>query len=479
MASRPRLSDTLASLAALFLGDLLSLCSLAASHPLLLAYLLFFLPYLLGAISFLGPLLLSTASLLLALLTVTDGSSTPPAAAPAPFGHTLAWVLEMLSPCARVEEPGASPPEPLSDIASELLACVDAVEAMYRGGVVGGAGAGAGQEGDGGEEEEEKVEEKRIVAEGIPGHESFGWELEAISKLYKALTYEVEEFPIKLALRNLKEGELPPPGTGFHHGGGCKVEVGEAGRDLPRKEAPPPGFESRGCKMPTSDAGGDLSPVSAIKSRHLELPARRASEEDLAEKPTKKAPAPPHKNQGISRSDSDGSRWGKLLRSSPSSREAGGGLARVASFGEWRGSGGSRAPESVSRSSSTRKEKEWKRTLAGKLYEERMIAAGGEEGMDLLWEAYDADPGKDAGRKGSHGSDEGRKGGKAKGAAKGELEEEEEEVMVGRLCCLQALRFSTAKMSFRMGRSNLLKVSSAMKGMGVFRHSLRGSRKGK
>ncbi|GJY62754.1 hypothetical protein Tco_0464214 [Tanacetum coccineum] len=40
---------------------------------------------------------------------------------------------------------------------------------------------------------------------------------------------------------------------------------------------------------------------------------------------------------------------------------------------------------------SMRKEKEWKRTLACKLFEERRSLEGGGEGMDSLWEAYEDD----------------------------------------------------------------------------------------
>ncbi|PPS01714.1 hypothetical protein GOBAR_AA18939 [Gossypium barbadense] len=89
---------------------------------------------------------------------------------------------------------------------------------------------------------------------------------------------------------------------------------------------------------------------------------------------------------------------------------------------------------------SMRKEKEWKRTLACKLFEERhnaVVAAAtteneGGEGMDLLWETYEN----------------------------------------GKLCCLQALKFSTGKMNLGMGmgRPNFVKISKAFKGFGWLHH---------
>ncbi|XP_060182113.1 uncharacterized protein LOC132611751 [Lycium barbarum] len=73
---------------------------------------------------------------------------------------------------------------------------------------------------------------------------------------------------------------------------------------------------------------------------------------------------------------------------------------------------------------SMRKEKEWTRTLACKLYEERHNASTG-EGMDLLWETYELDSSKS-----------------------------------------KALKFSAGKMNLGMGRPNLVKISKAIKGFG-------------
>ncbi|KAG5027548.1 hypothetical protein JHK86_023462 [Glycine max] len=109
---------------------------------------------------------------------------------------------------------------------------------------------------------------------------------------------------------------------------------------------------------------------------------------------------------------------------------------------------------------SMRVEKEWRRTLACKLFEERHNADGS-EGMDMLWETYETESNKIL-----------KKSNTKRGKKKGEVEnseddeEEEEEDMEGKLCCLQALKFSTGKMNLGMGRPNLLKFTKALKGIG-------------
>ncbi|KAJ6831577.1 uncharacterized protein M6B38_307780 [Iris pallida] len=140
--------------------------------------------------------------------------------------------------------------------------------------------------------------------------------------------------------------------------------------------------------------------------------------------------------------------------------------------GEEHGGGGSgRAKESLQRDGSMRKEKEWKRTLACKLYEERMTfklcedrtVVDGAEEMDLLWEAYEVDATENT-KKQTHRLEEEEDG-----------DEEEEESV--NLCCLQALRLSTGKMNLGVRRPNLEKFSRAFKGIGLFRGSGRRSRK--
>lgn len=112
---------------------------------------------------------------------------------------------------------------------------------------------------------------------------------------------------------------------------------------------------------------------------------------------------------------------------------------------------------------SMRKEKEWRRTLACKLYEERQSMESS-EGMDLLWEVYEVDSGK---------AKEINKGKKEKMVKKKDVdmyeeEGEEEEEMNSQLCCLQALRFSTGRMNVGLGKLNSMRITKAFKGMGIF-----------
>ncbi|XP_010242693.1 PREDICTED: uncharacterized protein LOC104586978 [Nelumbo nucifera] len=124
---------------------------------------------------------------------------------------------------------------------------------------------------------------------------------------------------------------------------------------------------------------------------------------------------------------------------------------------------------------SMRKEKEWSRTLACKLYEERQNVDE-EEGMDLLWEAYEADSGK-AQVKNRDKKEKKEKKEKKCGVVYDEDEEDEED-MEEQLCCLQALRFSTGKMNLGMGRTNFVRISKALKGIGWLHHVSRHGKKG-
>lgn len=115
---------------------------------------------------------------------------------------------------------------------------------------------------------------------------------------------------------------------------------------------------------------------------------------------------------------------------------------------------------------SMRKEKEWKRTLACKLYEERQ-SVDGTEGMDQLWEVYEVDSGK-AKAKVKNKKEKMVKKEDVKHYEDEEDEDEEDEERDSQLCCLQALRFSTGKMNLGMGRLNSMRITKAFKGMGLF-----------
>lgn len=125
---------------------------------------------------------------------------------------------------------------------------------------------------------------------------------------------------------------------------------------------------------------------------------------------------------------------------------------------------------------SMRKEKEWTRTLACKLYEERHNASS-DEGMDLLWETYELDSGKSKLKRDDTTNNKKKKKKeqyKSKSYKKYEEdeveEEEEEDVNEQQLCCLQALKFSAGKINLGMGKPNLVKITKAIKGFGWLHH---------
>lgn len=145
---------------------------------------------------------------------------------------------------------------------------------------------------------------------------------------------------------------------------------------------------------------------------------------------------------------------------------------------------------------SMRREKDWKRTLAGKLFEERQTNnnvnnhGGGSEGMDLLWETYETteelSSKKTKNRKDTKEEKKNKNSNnkkcdqdmmkkyypvKKKEQEKEEEEDEESDESDGQLCCLQALKFSTTgKMNMGMGRPSLVKISKAIKGFGWLHH---------
>ncbi|XP_038887002.1 stress response protein NST1 [Benincasa hispida] len=125
------------------------------------------------------------------------------------------------------------------------------------------------------------------------------------------------------------------------------------------------------------------------------------------------------------------------------------------------GSFSSREYNSLGSYGSMRKEKEWRRTLACKLFEERHNSEG-TEGMDSLWETYEKSESKKLQKEVKING----KLKKGKKIQKKEEEDEEEEDGEGQLCCLQALKFSAGKMNLGMGRPNLLKMTKALKGFG-------------
>lgn len=129
-------------------------------------------------------------------------------------------------------------------------------------------------------------------------------------------------------------------------------------------------------------------------------------------------------------------------------------------------------------------EKEWKRTLACKLFEDRHgnsdsnIGHGqrDEEGMDLLWETYERNesstsiPESSYDKKAVKESKTTRKMELQKEEEEEEEEDGDEEEMSKRLCCLEALKMSVGKVNLGMGRPNFAKISKALRGIGWLHH---------
>ncbi|XP_010026016.1 uncharacterized protein LOC104416308 [Eucalyptus grandis] len=107
--------------------------------------------------------------------------------------------------------------------------------------------------------------------------------------------------------------------------------------------------------------------------------------------------------------------------------------------------------------SATRKEKESRRTLACKLYEERH--GNGDdtgEGMDRLWELYE-----DEWNEESSETESGRERGQTSD------DEDDDEVEVSEeTCCLEAFRLSAGKVNnLGLVRPNLVRISRAISGI--------------
>lgn len=140
---------------------------------------------------------------------------------------------------------------------------------------------------------------------------------------------------------------------------------------------------------------------------------------------------------------------------------------------------------------SMRKEKEWNRTLACKLFEERHNAVvEGDERIDALWERHESE---ELSRSMRMATDTTKK--KNTKTSKllnfyGDVEEEDDddyddndneefEITKVQLCCLQAFKFSAGKMNLGMRKPNLVKISKALKGISWLHYAKRHGKKEK
>uniref|UniRef100_A0A7N0TPY6 Uncharacterized protein n=1 Tax=Kalanchoe fedtschenkoi TaxID=63787 RepID=A0A7N0TPY6_KALFE len=99
-----------------------------------------------------------------------------------------------------------------------------------------------------------------------------------------------------------------------------------------------------------------------------------------------------------------------------------------------------------------RSEKEWRRTLACKLFEERHNKGG----MDMLWETYEV----------VGAGDDGSSRANARESDVDEDEDDDDAEEVGKMCCLQALKMSSGKVNLGIGRKNMMKLSKALRRFG-------------
>ncbi|KAM7263570.1 hypothetical protein ACFE04_001253 [Oxalis oulophora] len=144
-------------------------------------------------------------------------------------------------------------------------------------------------------------------------------------------------------------------------------------------------------------------------------------------------------------------------------------------------------------SGSMRKEKEWRKTLACKIFEERHNQnhnVNGSEAMDSLWETYELQPDNNNNNNNTLQQSKSKSKSKSKSATPkrksnnsskwgkdlydhervGDEDEDDEIYDGGQVCCLQALKFSAGKMNLGMKKPNLVKISKALKGFGWLHH---------
>ncbi|KAI3461847.1 hypothetical protein Pfo_018510 [Paulownia fortunei] len=407
----------------LLISYLVQFCSIILSHPLYFSYFIFFSPYLLKLVSFLSPLFITTFLLFLALLTglVHDN-----------FSNVLAQtrVSHLLVACRSVLERL----QPKKDDGSEDFYGLEDLE-MYR--VVFGSSV---MEVKGNQVDvlEEKSEANPLQASESGVLEGSSHEDLSTSKCEAFMCNEVvgnavhmEQKRLENFLKildqfermtsNVEEKKVEPPL-------GAKVEKvieKQKAESLVRY-----GSEATGYKV-------NFTTTVSVKSTH----AGKEYSSKVKEHSQKLG-------SDVDPADENGRGSTLKAESSPTLDH------NLGTYG------------------SMRKEKEWKRTLACKLFEERHNVEGG-EGMDSLWEAYENDS-----MKSKPENDKNKKNKKKK---EDEFDEEsgneEEEEIDGQLCCLQALKLSSGKMNLGIGRPNLVRISKAIKGIGWMHHVRKHSKK--
>ncbi|XP_027183628.1 uncharacterized protein LOC113781944 [Coffea eugenioides] len=440
-------------LSSLLLSNFFLFCSFIASHPLYFTYLIFFSPYLLKLLSFLSPLFITTSLLLLALLTaspclIVSGSFSKESS----DSHAESKGSFLTAAYHAVVERLRSK---IDDHNEEELLCLEDFEVFKI--VFGNPTTQDDKESQvEGFDAEVLVEDTSLKASNAPviaacvGHQDFGVtsnEALMASKLESESEAFVESEStcdaMECFLQEVDESE--------------NVKVNAT---VEKKKIEPPctvankAVDNHGEKSPMRNG----SEAAGNKIRHATTNTTNSAEvgkgNGIMESKSKLLKAHSHSVGASADYTNDKCIW-KIQKSSPSLDYNLGGYG------------------------SMRKGKDWKRTLACKLFEERNNADEG-EGMDLLWETYEVESTKSKAKSKSK-----KKSHKKKNESKHrECEDmscdghdEEEEESEGQFCCLQALKLSAGRVNLGMARPNLVKISKAIKGIGWLHNLSRHSKK--
>ncbi|KAF5470221.1 hypothetical protein F2P56_010746 [Juglans regia] len=411
----------------LLLFDLIQFCFFILSHPLYFCYFIFFSPYLLKLLSFLSPLLITTFLLLLVLLTVSP---------------------------KLVQEYSHS-----ESSESKVASLVSTSRTLF-----------------------ERLQPK--VDDGNEDFQQFE-ELEVFKIVFDKSTFEIGEAPVEVLEWEVKEvcseAYEAPVDKSVGSGGNCisGLEALTGNSDAYQVPTTRPGITQQNVEVKRLECffqeENGLETMFCVKEeKEINQPGiefyevEEGKEESSMRNGSKAMYDKTNDSTTLSTNYSEEHDPQVMVNS----QRLGASMGSPRNVGEDSSKFMENSKELGSKLGSfgsMRKEKEWRRTLACKLFEERHNVNGG-EGMDMLWETYETESKKVQGR-----INKKKKSGKS---VEYEEDEVEEDDIDGQLCCLQALKFSAGKMNLGMGRPNLVKFSKALKGIGWLHHFGRHGKKG-
>ncbi|EXB99101.1 hypothetical protein L484_007008 [Morus notabilis] len=420
-------TEKYSGLPSFLLSDFFHLCFFVLSHPLYFSYFIFFSPYLFKIFSFLSPLFITTILLLVALLSTVSPSFV---------------------------QDDSSEPE------------LGSLAAMYRTVSERLRSKADGNEEDDNEEEFRRFEEFEVykVVFDTSAFETREDPFEALEEVVKETCLEASEAPVDKCLIHEDNAAVFSKEGSDENSAENPVEISHDHRH----------DEKELFEKPMVGIAVDSLKWCLQEERELEnMSCKKEDKEDTEVKPwIVESEKVDHQDQDkkqevlLTRSGSKviGSRIKSLSRASSQEYFASPDRHFDHQY-SWKSSmdqDSQTFDSSLGSFGSMRKEKEWRRTLACKLFEERHNVDGG-EGMDLLWETYETSESKKVQSSRSN-SKKGKKG----SVEYSDMDDDDdyEDEAEGQLCCLQALKFSAGKMNLGMGRPNLVKISKALKGIG-------------